>query len=91
MIESQVNYILGAIQHLRREKLRSLILRPEVLRHFNDGLQRYLSKSVWGTGCRSWYLDRNGHNTTIWPGYTWKFRKLTRRFESADYKSESAS
>ncbi len=90
MIEAQVNYVLGAIQHLRREKLNSLILRPEVLLRFNDGLQRFLKKSVWGTGCRSWYLDRNGRNTTLWPGFTWKFRTLTRRFNAADYEAESA-
>ena len=60
-----MNYILGAIQHLRHEDLKSLILRPEVLRRFNDGLQRFLKKAVWGTGCPSWYLDRNGRNTTL--------------------------
>ena len=90
MIEAQVNYILGAIQHLRREKLSSLILRPEVLLRFNDSLQRFLKTSVWSTGCRSWYLDRNGRNTKLWPGFTWKFRKLTWRFNAADYEAESA-
>ncbi|MDQ3260304.1 MAG: hypothetical protein M3Q00_05880 [Pseudomonadota bacterium] len=85
-----MNYILGAVQHLRREDLKSLILRSEVLRRYNDGLQRFLKKAVWGTGCRSWYLDRNGRNTTLWPGYTWKFRNLTRRFDVADYEAESS-
>ena len=89
MIESQVNYIVGAIQHLRRANLKSLVVRQEVLRRFNDGLQSFLKKAIWGTGCRSWYLDRNSRNTTLWPGYTFKFRKLTRRFDIADYQVET--
>jgi cation diffusion facilitator CzcD-associated flavoprotein CzcO len=90
MIESQVNYIVGAIQYLQREAMQSLSLRPEVSRRFNDGIQGLLQKSVWGTGCRSWYLDRNGQNTTLWPGYTFKFRKLTRKFDSENYTAESS-
>ena len=29
-------------------------------------------------GCASWYLDKHGHNTTLWPDFTFRFRKLTR-------------
>ncbi len=88
MIEAQVNYVLSAIQDLQRSGKRSLNLRAEVLRTFNDRLQASLKKAVWGSGCRSWYLDRSGHNSTLWPGFTWKFRQLTRRFNRADYDWE---
>ncbi len=88
MIEAQANYILSAIQELRRSGVKSLNVRADVLRTFNDGIQASLRKAIWGSGCRSWYLDHNGRNTTIWPGYTWKFRQLTRRFNSADYEME---
>lgn len=88
MIEAQANYILSAIQALRRSGVKSLNVRADVLRTFNDGIQASLRKAIWGSGCRSWYLDHNGRNTTIWPGYTWKFRQLTRRFNSADYEME---
>ena len=88
MIEAQANYILSAIQELRRSGVKSLNVRSDVLRTFNDGIQASLRKAIWGSGCRGWYLDHNGRNTTIWPGYTWKFRQLTRRFNSADYEME---
>lgn len=88
MIEAQANYILSAIQELRRSGVKSLNVRADVLRTFNDGIQASLRKAIWASGCRSWYLDHNGRNTTIWPGYTWKFRQLTRRFNSADYEME---
>jgi hypothetical protein len=42
--------------------------------------------TVWTTGgCASWYIDRNGLNTTLWPGWTWDFRRRTRRFDPAPY------
>ena len=35
--------------------------------------------SVWTAGgCRSWYLDRTGRNSTLWPGFTMPFRRRLR-------------
>ena len=36
-------------------------------------------------GCASWYLDRHGRNTTLWPDFTWRYRRLTRRFDAENY------
>jgi hypothetical protein len=44
---------------------------------------------VWNTGgCKSWYLDKNGHNSTIWPDYTFKFAKRLERFDLESYYQE---
>lgn len=29
--------------------------------------------TVWRSGCRSWYLDERGRNTTLWPGFATTF------------------
>jgi hypothetical protein len=61
-------------------------VRPEVQRAYNEELQARLDGTVWNQGgCRSWYLDDHGRNTTLWPGYTWKFRQRTRRFDPESY------
>jgi hypothetical protein len=53
---------------------------------YNEGLQRRLDGTVWNTGgCASWYLDAHGRNTTLWPSFTWRFRRLTRRFDPRGY------
>ncbi len=42
--------------------------------------------TVWVTGgCSSYYIDRNGHNSTLWPTFTWPFRQRTREFDEAAY------
>jgi hypothetical protein len=45
--------------------------------------------TVWMSGgCKSWYIDRNGHNSTLWPTFTWPFRQRLRRFDVAAYAVE---
>lgn len=26
-----------------------------------------MARTVWTTGCASWYLDATGRNSTLWP------------------------
>jgi len=55
-------------------------------------LRRRAMKTIWATGgCKSWYLDpRTGKNTTLWPGFTWRFRQATAHFSIADYHAYRA-
>ncbi|MCZ7417709.1 MULTISPECIES: hypothetical protein [unclassified Streptomyces] len=41
---------------------------------------------ITGTGgCTSWYLDAQGVNRTIWPGFTWRYWLRTRRFRTDEF------
>ena len=86
MIESQITYIMDALGHIRRKKLASVEVSEWVQDNFNKKLQSKQKDTVWSTGgCQSWYLDENGKNVTLWPGFTWQFRRQTSRFEIRDY------
>ncbi|SDH82501.1 flavin-containing monooxygenase [Pseudomonas panipatensis] len=87
MIESQIAYVLDALRFMRRRELLSLDVKPEAQARWNARLQRGLSHSVWNVGgCKSWYLHPlSGRNCTLWPGFTWRFRLLTRHFDPAAY------
>ena len=64
-------------------------VRPEVQEAFNAELQEQLEGTVWNSGgCSSWYIDRNGKNTVLWPTWTWKYRRSTRRFDAENYNLE---
>jgi cation diffusion facilitator CzcD-associated flavoprotein CzcO len=92
MIESGVRYVVEAIVALRRQRLQSVEVRPEVLHAFNADLQRRLKKTVWNSGCKSWYLDAQGRNLTLWPGFTFSYRRITRKFDIHNYTiQETAS
>ena len=86
MIESQVAYILDALRFLDRTGSGAVEVRPESQVAYNQTVQRRMRNSVWTTGgCASWYLDSHGHNTTLWPSFTWRFRRATRRFRPAEH------
>ena len=84
MIESQLNYILDGVA--KTEACGGAFqVRPEVAAAYNAALQRKLPKTVWGSGCSSWYLDSQGRNLTLWPGFTFDFRRRTRQFRPRDF------
>ncbi|MDP9152043.1 MAG: NAD(P)/FAD-dependent oxidoreductase [Myxococcota bacterium] len=86
MIESQVSYILACLRYMSRHGVKLVDVRPDVQARYNGRLQARLAKAVWSTGrCKSWYTTRKGKNTTLYPGFTFEFRFLTRRFDPGDY------
>lgn len=90
MIESQVNYILDAIQTTLQNKLLFTNVRAEVQHEFNQSIQEKMKKTVWAQGCTSWYQTADGKNTNNWPGFTLEYRQRTRRFDVENYTQVSA-
>jgi cation diffusion facilitator CzcD-associated flavoprotein CzcO len=86
MIESQINYVAGALGAMRRRGARVVDVRPEAQAAYNAMLDQMTEGTVWVSGgCSSYYIDRNGRNSTIWPTFTWPFRQRTREFDEAAY------
>jgi cation diffusion facilitator CzcD-associated flavoprotein CzcO len=86
MIESQLNYLVAALGVVRDQGLSTVEVRQQAQDRYNEDLQRRMRRTVWTTGgCASWYLDEQGRNTTLWPGFTFAFRAITRRFDLESY------
>jgi len=86
MIESQVSYVADALRTMRARGARTVAVRPEAQAAYNAEVQEMTRGTVWvNGGCASYYIDRNGRNSTIWPTFTWPFRSRTRRFDEAAY------
>ncbi len=86
MIESQLNYVVDCLRTMDERGLATVEVRTDAVATFDEEIQRRLQTSVWNTGgCASWYLDANSRNTTLWPGFTWEFRRRTRRFDPEAY------
>ncbi|MGH2805734.1 MAG: flavin-containing monooxygenase [Actinomycetota bacterium] len=86
MIEAQVDYLMDALRQMKERGLGTIEPRPEVQRRYNEALQRDLEGTVWNAGgCVSWYLDARGRNTTLWPTFTFTFKRMLRRCDLNDY------
>ena len=87
MIEAQLNYLMGALEAMDRRGATRIEVRREAFDAYNHHVQDRLGQTVWNTGgCASWYIDRNGRNSTIWPDFTWRFWQQTRRFDEVAYE-----
>jgi cation diffusion facilitator CzcD-associated flavoprotein CzcO len=92
MIEAQLAYVTDALRLMDERGAASVNVRRPVFRAWSDEIQRKAKNTVWNSGgCASWYLDAEGRNTTIWPDYTFRFRRRTRRFDPASYELTAAS
>jgi cation diffusion facilitator CzcD-associated flavoprotein CzcO len=86
MLESQIGYVLSAVQALEAQRLAWLDVRPEVQESFNSWVQKASRTSVWETGCHSWYTTATGRNTNNWPDHTFMYRYRVRNFDLAAYQ-----
>lgn len=73
MIESQINYVIKCLDLLRKRRSTTIECLPQAQRDFNTALQNTTRRTIWGSGCKSWYFDANGRNVTLWPGFTFSF------------------
>jgi cation diffusion facilitator CzcD-associated flavoprotein CzcO len=87
MIECQVHYIVQALKMLRERQQTVLRLLPTVQRDDYQHIQRKMQRTVWASGCKSWYQNADGHIDTLWPGYTWEYWLKTRRVTAQDYQN----
>ena len=86
MIEVQIQHIMSCLRLLSKHKADTIEVRPRAMRRFNDRIHRRLRRAVWSEGgCQSWYLDENGVNRTLWPGFTFEYWARTRKARPADY------
>jgi cation diffusion facilitator CzcD-associated flavoprotein CzcO len=91
MIEGQAGWTARAIAVLRDRALAAIEPRPEAEAAWNRSLRDRTAHTVWSSGCRSWYLDPHGRNTTLWPGFASGFRARTARFRLEDLSLRPAA
>jgi cation diffusion facilitator CzcD-associated flavoprotein CzcO len=86
MFESQINYISDAISLTQRLGIAALEPTEDAQDEFNALVDKQMQGTVWTAGgCTSWYLDKTGRNSSLWPGFTLDYRRRTRRVERGDH------
>ena len=89
MIESQVAYVLDALKYMDAHRADTVEVSAEATKRYNADLDERMQGTVWNTGCASWYLDETGRNPTLWPDWTFAFRRRTAQFDPADFELKS--
>ncbi|MGH3634441.1 MAG: 4-hydroxyacetophenone monooxygenase, partial [Mycobacterium sp.] len=76
---------LRAIIKIIINELRYLDVRADVQRSYNERIQKRLTKTTWMSGCRSWYLTKDGFNASMYPGFATQYLRQMADFRFADY------
>ena len=86
MIEAQIEHLVGALRFMRDHGANAVEPRPEAQDAYVSAVDHRSQGTVWTAGgCQSWYLDRTGRNSAVWPDFTWKYRRRTARFRAEEY------
>ncbi|MEZ0491835.1 flavin-containing monooxygenase [Kineococcus sp. TBRC 1896] len=86
VIESQIGYLLGALDHLAATA-RPLEVSLPAQRRYTAEVDAMAADSVWlRGGCSSWYVDsRSGRLTLLWPDTATEFRRRNGTFHPAPF------
>ncbi|MGH1360315.1 MAG: flavin-containing monooxygenase [Burkholderiaceae bacterium] len=85
-IEAQTGYVVQCLQELNRRARKALVVREAVYQAHNKALQDRLRETVWGADCTSWYKSTDGHNGTIYPGFTPQYRRAVKRPDFSQFE-----
>jgi cation diffusion facilitator CzcD-associated flavoprotein CzcO len=86
-VEGQIDYAVRGITTILDNDLRYLDVREYVQRRYNERIQRRLKSTTWMSGCRSWYLTKDGFNASMYPGFATQYLRQMRDFQFGDYEA----
>jgi len=78
--EHQLNYILQLMEQIREGSCREISAKDEASTRFENVRIEAAKKSIWATGCKSWYLDKNGVPAS-WPWSRDRFFEMMKKPE----------
>lgn len=86
IMESQLRYIVDCVRRLRESGARSLEVRADAEERYTTGIHSEMERTVWHSGgCTSWYQSASGKVIAMYPGFSFTYRRHTRRMDPADH------
>ncbi len=81
--EFQLGYILQLMEEIREGRCREISASAEATAAFDAARVEATKKSIWATGCNSWYLDEDGVPAS-WP---WTYARFEEEMAEPDLGS----
>jgi len=86
MTEAQIDHLLGALRYMDRHHVGAIEPNVDAQREYVAAVDRRMRGTVWvAGGCASWYLDRTGRNSALWPDASWRYYRRVANFNPAEY------
>jgi len=87
MIEAQIEHITGAIRAMDTTGATTIEVEQDTHDRYNARIDKKMAGTVWERGgCTTFYQDANGRNATIYPDWTFRFRRDAAKWEPDAYR-----
>lgn len=91
VIESQMEYLVRAIGAVADTPGARIEVTAEAEEAYTSMIHREMEGTVWHDGgCTSWYQSRSGRVVAMFPGFSFSFRRLARRFRPEHHTISTA-
>jgi cation diffusion facilitator CzcD-associated flavoprotein CzcO len=84
--ECQIHYAVKAILLILSKNLKYIDVLPSAQKAFVDEIFAKTEKTIWKSGCKSWYLNDDGTSPVLWPSFTFDYWFRTRRIRASDFE-----
>lgn len=92
IIESQMLYMMRCIRETLDRNVASIEVAPSAEQRYTAHIHSEMVGTVWESGgCQSWYQNKSGKIIAIFPGFSFMYRLMARRFKSEDHRFAGAS
>ena len=81
--ELQLGYVLQMVERIRAGECAEICATAEALAGFEAARAEAATRTIWATGCQSWYLDDRGL-PTAWP---WPFTRFREEMATPQWSS----
>ncbi len=86
--EAQYDYVARYTKRLLSKGIRYMEVKEDIQDAQFDFFQKRMRNSSWLSGCKSWYLNEDGTNSTMWPGFSFEY---VLRVKNLDWKAYSVA
>lgn len=83
--ETQADFAMRCIERWRRGEFEAMAPTPEATERFNEEMRAQMPNTIWTTGCKSWYIGKDGL-PHAWPWMASYHREVLQDPEPGDWE-----
>ncbi|MEW6777750.1 MAG: NAD(P)/FAD-dependent oxidoreductase [Bdellovibrionota bacterium] len=85
--EAQYEYVAKYTKLLKKRGLKYYDVKDDMVNRQFEAFQNRMRNSSWLSGCKSWYLNEDGTNSTMWPGFSFEYILRMKRINLGAYNA----
>ena len=87
IIEAQMHYIMNSITSADKRSARSIEVTEQAETNYTNMIHTEMEQTVWKSGgCKSWYMSKSGHVIAMFPGFSFSYLAMAKRFKPSHHR-----